>query len=60
MKSKYLLIGVAAALVAFASAYSSAVADDFDPQACKDRCMERVKDKEKCDFICDPKNHPKR
>lgn len=60
MKSKLRLLGVFAILAVFAASYSRASSDDFDPEACRDRCMERVKDREKCDFICDPKNQPKR
>lgn len=47
-------------MAALAVSGSRATADEFDPEACRDRCMERVKDKKKCEFICDPKNHPQR
>ncbi|WP_431261648.1 hypothetical protein ACQ859_15215 [Roseateles chitinivorans] len=59
MKTKYRLFGVIAILIVLAGPYSRA-ADSFDPEVCFDRCMERVKDKQKCEFICDSKNHPPR
>lgn len=60
MKSKLRLLGLFAIFAAFSASYSRASSDDFDPEACHERCMERVKDKEKCEFICNPKNQPKR
>lgn len=28
---------------------------EWDPKACYERCMDRVKDREKCEFICEDK-----
>ena len=58
--SRLRLLGLVAVMAALAVSGSRATADEFDPEACRDRCMERVKDKKKCEFICDPKNHPQR
>jgi hypothetical protein len=40
--------------VTLATAFGTAVAD-FDPKACYERCMEKEKDREKCQYICNYK-----
>ena len=48
------LLALAIIFVVFAVSYREAAAE-FDPKACFERCMERAKDREKCEYICDPK-----
>lgn len=51
-RSKRVMAGTVFAVLMFS--FASAMAE-FDPKACYERCMEKQKDREKCEYICTPK-----
>lgn len=52
MRPRRMKTGLVLAALLFSSANALA---EFDPKACFERCMEKQKDKEKCEYICTPK-----
>jgi len=52
LRVRILALGVIFVLLAVFYRQASA---EFDPKVCFERCMERAKDREKCEYICDPK-----
>lgn len=54
MNRKIKAAGTALLFVIMAAAVGPASAD-FDPKRCYEKCMDKVKDREKCEYICDHK-----
>ncbi|WP_431260765.1 hypothetical protein ACQ86G_11990 [Roseateles chitinivorans] len=42
---------LATTFITLASSFGLACAE-FDPKVCFEKCMERVKDREKCEYVC--------
>lgn len=54
MNSSLRKIAAAVVFATMAVSFGTAYAE-FDPKKCYDTCMERVKDREKCEYVCDYK-----